>query len=57
MPDKPFEVCADVEGDDTMYQVISRHTSRDAAERALRKFESENGRDAWVEPGEWDDDE
>lgn len=49
MTDKPYEVCAEIEGDDNHYQPISRHSSREAAERAASKYERDQGVTTWVD--------
>jgi hypothetical protein len=54
--EKPFEVCAEIEGDDTHYQPVSKHSSRRAAERAARDYENKTGLATWVDgPDEGDD--
>ena len=56
MQDKQFEVCAEIEGDDSHYQPISRHSSREAAERVARRYERDHGVTTWVDGPEDGDD-
>lgn len=55
MTDKPFEVCAEIDGDEEHYRPISRHTSKAAAERVASQYEREHGVTTWVDGPEADD--